>query len=238
MEQPPPAASGTTRPAYSPGAYWLRLFTDHILPGSLCVLAAVAQAQIAFGVLVDGPPPGAHGQSHLWLAAQKGYTSVFYVLVAYLFTVRAQRIGPRAGLVGSVVALAGTFVLSLQGFLPTVDPSPERTIPSVLIMSVGMVLVLFSLLNLGRFFGVFPEARGLAKNGPYRYVRHPLYLAEIIIAAGAILPALSPWTFGLLIAFVVLQYARAILEERALTAAIPEYAEYKRHTWRIIPGIH
>jgi len=218
---------------------WLRLFADHVVPASLCLLVGIVQLQAA--ILYwngQGIASGLDGFERSWLIAHKVSGASFYLLVGLLFAVRAPRRGPKARPLGVAVALAGVFVLTAQGLLPTVDAAPERMIPSVLLIVGGMALSLVSLASLGRFFGVFPEARGLAMRGPYSRVRHPLYLAEILIAGGLVLPVLSVWTLALLLAFVGLQYWRARLEERALTQTFPEYAAYAARTWRIIPGIH
>jgi protein-S-isoprenylcysteine O-methyltransferase Ste14 len=116
-----------------------------------------------------------------------------------------------------------------------------------------------SLLTLGRCFGLFPEARGLVTHGPYRYVRHPVYLGEFISGFGLLLPRLAfsehyvlrlPFSdaalalnlgalnLGIFVLFVALQLWRASNEERALTAVFPEYAEYRRRTARLLPGIY
>jgi protein-S-isoprenylcysteine O-methyltransferase Ste14 len=102
----------------------------------------------------------------------------------------------------------------------------------------GLVFAIVSLASLGRSFGIFPEARRLVTHGPYRWVRHPLYLAEITGALGGLLSSISIPTVAPFAVFVVLQYWRAMYEERALVQAFPEYAEYARKTWRILPGIH
>jgi protein-S-isoprenylcysteine O-methyltransferase Ste14 len=219
--------------------HWLRLSADHVVPGSLCVLAGVANWQTAYTAWLGmGVAMELDSTARTWLILNKTAAGAFFLLVAYLFTVRAPRRGPRAGPLAALIALAGTFAFSFLGLLPPTEPSPERTIPGVIVTTIGTLFAIFALFNLGRFFGVFPEARGLVTHGPYSYVRHPVYLAEIIVTVGIVLPILSVWTVGLFIAFVALQYTRAILEERALTAAIPEYADYARRTWRIIPGIH
>jgi len=58
--------------------------------------------------------------------------------------------------------------------------------------------LLASVLALGRCFGVLPEARGLVTHGPYRIVRHPVYLGELGAAAGLVLAAPTPWNVGVL----------------------------------------
>ncbi len=46
---------------------------------------------------------------------------------------------------------------------------------------------------------------------------------------------LAPWTALLFAAFCACQAARAALEERALAAAFPEYADYRRRTPALLP---
>jgi protein-S-isoprenylcysteine O-methyltransferase Ste14 len=76
------------------------------------------------------------------------------------------------------------------------------------------------------------------RNGPYRFVRHPGYLAAVILwpATG---PMLESWWAvlpGLLAALAM--YIRTIYEDRMLQAELPGYKEYTQQVrYRLFPGI-
>ena len=102
----------------------------------------------------------------------------------------------------------------------------------------GLLFAIASVAFLGRCFGVLPDVRGLVTRGPYRLVRHPLYLGELTAALGIVLgaqrwaPALGAWLVCL-----GLQLVRTTYEERSLRAEFPEYAPYADRTKRLIPGL-
>lgn len=89
---------------------------------------------------------------------------------------------------------------------------------------------------LGRCFGVLPEARGLVTRGPYGIVRHPVYLGEIAACLGLAVAAPTVWNGLVLGALLGAQLARMGFEERALTAAFPEYGSYARQVPRLLPA--
>ena len=45
----------------------------------------------------------------------------------------------------------------------------------------GLLLALWALFALGFSFSIAPEDRGVVMRGPYRLVRHPMYLGELIL---------------------------------------------------------
>jgi protein-S-isoprenylcysteine O-methyltransferase Ste14 len=75
-------------------------------------------------------------------------------------------------------------------------------------------------------------------NGPYRYVRHPMYTGVIIGFIGLPLALGSWWALipgGLLILTFIY---RTWQEDRFLTVSLPGYAEYAQQTrCRLLPGI-
>jgi protein-S-isoprenylcysteine O-methyltransferase Ste14 len=99
------------------------------------------------------------------------------------------------------------------------------------------IWLLASVLALGKCFGVLPEARGLVTRGPYRIVRHPVYVGEFGTFAGFLIAAPTAWNLAVVVAFCVGQAVRMRLEERALTLEFPEYADYAARTPAVVPGL-
>ena len=74
--------------------------------------------------------------------------------------------------------------------------------------------------------------------GPYRYVRHPGYLGNIIAWPCTAL-AIGSWLALLPAAVVVVLYViRTALEDRTLQAELAGYVEYAQQVrYRLVPGI-
>jgi protein-S-isoprenylcysteine O-methyltransferase Ste14 len=100
---------------------------------------------------------------------------------------------------------------------------------------MGYALVLWSLLVLGSRFGIAPADRGLVAHGPYSFVRHPMYLGELVLRLALVSTSPQPFlAAGLFLALVVIQIMRAIREERII-AGYPDYSVRVR--FRLIPGV-
>lgn len=107
------------------------------------------------------------------------------------------------------------------------------------IFLLGMVAFAWVVIYLkGAFLGeVAPVTDHLIMNGPYRWVRHPLYLSMIITIVGIAISFRSLWgvvtVFGLFLPVVVY---RAKLEEQALAGKfVNAWDEYLRRTFFLIP---
>jgi protein-S-isoprenylcysteine O-methyltransferase Ste14 len=172
---------------------------------------------------------------------QDGVTIGFLALVVVLFAIRRRQIrGRHTRLAPGVVALAGTFLLSAAAYLP-IDAQVSTTtlLAASAVVVFGTLFTIWSLATLGRCFGLFPEVRGLVLRGPYRLVRHPVYLGELVSAAGLLLARPHVVVLAVLAIFVVLQYWRTVFEERAMSAAYPaEYPAYALRVPRLVPGWH
>lgn len=106
------------------------------------------------------------------------------------------------------------------------------------IVIVGVVFTFASVSFLGKCFGVLPEVRGLVTNGPYRVIRHPVYLGEMIAFVGFVVGSQQWLNILPLLTFAAAQGVRMRLEEAALLEAFPdEYGAYAARTPRLIPGL-
>jgi protein-S-isoprenylcysteine O-methyltransferase Ste14 len=74
--------------------------------------------------------------------------------------------------------------------------------------------------------------------GPYRFIRHPGYLAGIIVALLFPLMLGSWWAIIPVFIMCILVVLRTALEDNMLINELPGYADYARKTkYRLIPGI-
>jgi len=107
----------------------------------------------------------------------------------------------------------------------------------LVLVTVAAVLSFFGLVAIGRRFGVRPALRDLVTRGPYRFVRHPMYLSYVIADIGYNLQEWSVVTILLvLVGWASLVY-RIRAEERVLSQHVgwPAYVASVRY--RLFPGL-
>ena len=79
----------------------------------------------------------------------------------------------------------GLWLGMIAAFLPTFTTTTSHTAWYFLFPALaGYVLILWSLITLGPRFGVAPADRGLTSRGPYRLLRHPMYLGRTGVSGG------------------------------------------------------
>jgi protein-S-isoprenylcysteine O-methyltransferase Ste14 len=195
----------------------------------LMAVALGAETVHAFSDAISGDA------ANRWLAV---VYSVLKLTVAISFTVFVIKRAPARRRsrdpVAYIACAAAVLPAALQG--PTESASAGMVLAGELITVLGCAWMLVAALALGRCFGVLPEVRGLVTHGPYRLVRHPLYLGEFGAMGGLLIASPSPRNLAAGAIFVVAQATRMRFEERALTNEFPEYAAYALATPRVIPS--
>jgi protein-S-isoprenylcysteine O-methyltransferase Ste14 len=146
-----------------------------------------------------------------------------------------------------VVANLAAFVLflpSLLIFSGSAENSPALLLASLgsALAIVGAGLVLRSRMVLGSAWSLVPKAgqdTGLVTTGPYRLVRHPIYLGLIFLAVGEALAFSSLPAFAIVLFAIIPTFAwRARAEEKLLSRIFGErYEVYQQRTKMIIPHV-
>lgn len=200
------------------------------------LLLAAFYGRALVSTLIDLPPTPLDFSQWAPLLSS-GCTLAFFLTLAWLMLVRPAAAAQKTGLAPRAVSLLGTYGVWTVGFLPATELSPGLAFASALVTLVGSILVVFTIIHLGRAFSIAPQARTLVTQGPYALVRHPLYAAEEIAIVGVAMHVIWWGAVPFLLAHLALQLRRMAYEERLLASVFPDYADYARRTARLIPGL-
>lgn len=89
-------------------------------------------------------------------------------------------------------------------------------------------------------FNIVPDPKPgaqLVQHGAYRWMRHPMYTALMLGAAGLVAASGSFWAGVAWIALVIVLGNKAELEEALMAEAHEGYADYAARTWRFLPWV-
>lgn len=204
------------------------------------MVARIVNLERCFNLLVSGSVLS-WGVLGLYRASANAELSVVRVCISALhFAVAVcfARRWPvvRGGSAGSIVVSVPS--LALCGVVFRLSPSlSEWPIWAEVLFVLGTLFAVWSACTLGRSFAVLPAVRQLVVRGPYRYVRHPMYVGELLLVAGCVVAGTGWWPWVVALAILPCVMARIVVEERALLAAA-DYARYASTVkWRLVPGV-
>jgi protein-S-isoprenylcysteine O-methyltransferase Ste14 len=108
--------------------------------------------------------------------------------------------------------------------------------PSPVSLTIGLPIAILGLLVRGWAAGHLAKDQQLATSGPYAYLRNPLYVGTLTVAAGLVIASRNIWLVLLFAAAFLLVYLPAVeLEEQHLREIFPDYGEYARRVSRFLP---
>jgi len=109
---------------------------------------------------------------------------------------------------------------------------------AAVIACAGLALNIWAKLILSRSFGLAPANRGVKVGGPYRFVRHPMYLGYIVTQASFLLANFTIWNLCQYALAWIAQILR-ISEEEKLLSSDDEYVALRRRVrFRLVPGVY
>ncbi len=103
-----------------------------------------------------------------------------------------------------------------------------------ILLTIGNALDIWGYSTLWRSFSIVPEPRELKTTGPYRFVRHPVYLGQFLAQAAILLVSFRTHIVWISVyaLFVAMQLYRSKLEDRVLEKAFGDpYREWQEKTF-------
>jgi protein-S-isoprenylcysteine O-methyltransferase Ste14 len=196
-------------------------------------------------------PAGTFAYVEAWIYLAVLLIPMFFVMFSYIkkapeFLARRMRLKEKETEQKIIVKLA-LIPFLLAFILPGIDKrSGWSNVPfyiavgADILVFISYMFILY-VFNVNQFASRIIEVekgQKVIQSGPYRFIRHPMYLGTILMYAVSPLALGSYWAMipGLLIIPVLI--ARILNEEKVLTKELEGYAEYKLKTrYRLIPGI-
>jgi len=162
--------------------------------------------------------------------------AIFYILLALLIMTRSPAKAQADGLLSRIAAFVGTYLPWTITFFGKTDQALPNLLSTACVL-IGIIMMLVTIRHLGRAFSLVPQARSVVQTGPYRWIKHPLYLSEEIVVLGVVLQYLTPVTVIVLVLHISVQVCRILYEEDLLRRNCPEYSSYEASRWRLIPYV-
>jgi protein-S-isoprenylcysteine O-methyltransferase Ste14 len=143
------------------------------------------------------------------------------------------------------VKIAILLAIAAQTLLPDILPISGEPlvlrIAGTLIYTAGLLIAIRGRTELGGNWSDIESAQVLREqavvsNGPYRLIRHPIYVGDLMLLFGLEL-ALNSWLVAGILLLAPLVLRQAVREEKKLARALPGYQAYCANTKRFIPFV-
>jgi protein-S-isoprenylcysteine O-methyltransferase Ste14 len=165
------------------------------------------------------------------------FSAVYLTFAAIILLSLRQPLSRYNTALPNLTALLAAFAVYAFVFIPGGELLRFNTVVALILIISGSLIIITSLIFLRQAFSVTPQARFLVTSGPYAWVRHPMYLGNILSILGLTLLIDSVWAVVLFFVCSGLQIGRALYEEQLLQQNLPGYTDYKRRVGRFFPRL-
>lgn len=192
-------------------------------------LSNIALALLFFAALIPGHTSrySIHAADIMWMvgAALMGIFSLVRV------PPKIVTVSPR-----SIAATAGMMILPTL-IKPGVASVGLLNQAGMALELIGVIFTQLARVYLGRSFGLLPANRGIVSKGPFRLMRHPIYVGWFVLTLGYAFIYPRPRNFVVIVATLLFMMWR-IVQEEDLLGLDPEYRAYcEKVRYRLIPWV-
>jgi protein-S-isoprenylcysteine O-methyltransferase Ste14 len=164
--------------------------------------------------------------------------TIWFIGAGWMGLLSLVRVPPNSSTItaSSIVSTAAMMLLPAM-MRPAVPSAGLLRDIAVVVELVAVAFSQVSRVYLGRRFGLLPANRGIVSTGPFRLMRHPIYVGWLVLLLGYAMAFPSALNFVAIAAMLPFMMWRITLEEELLTHD-PEYRAYCEQTrYRLVPGV-
>ena len=164
-------------------------------------------------------------------------SALYMTFVALILLLARKPLARYETLMPNLLAVIAGFGIYCFGLLTPAETRPMGLYLPLTLLAAGVAIVLWSLSYLRRAFSVVPQARTVIRTGPYAYIRHPMYVGNILTITGLGLLLSTPVALVLSLVISALQVCRARYEDRLLSSTFVDYGAYMSQVNAFIPRL-